>query len=108
MKLHVVGHKLEVTRPIHDYIEQKFERLARHLDSLTEVHVGVSVEKLVHRADATVRVPHQKALHAEAEGQDLYAAIDVLADKLDQQVRKIKEKITDHHRADAPKRLPAS
>ncbi|MEK7840813.1 MAG: ribosome-associated translation inhibitor RaiA, partial [Pseudomonadota bacterium] len=51
------------------------------------------------RAEATI---HAKgaALHADAEGADMYAALDTLADKLDRQVLKHKEKTRDHHRAE--------
>jgi putative sigma-54 modulation protein len=59
------------------------------------------VEKLVHKADATLHAAAGKIIHAEATAEDMYAAIDLLADKLDGQIRKHKEKLTDHHKAEA-------
>jgi putative sigma-54 modulation protein len=104
MQIQIVGNKIEVTRPIHDYVTAKLERITRHFDHLTDVHVVLSVEKLRHHAEATLRTGQHKSLHAEADGQDLYAAIDVMTDRLDQQVRKHKEKLTDHHRSESHKR----
>ena len=60
--------------------------------------VQASVEKLFHKAEATVHCAMNKTIHADATGADLYAAIDCLADKLDRQVKKHKEKIQNHHR----------
>jgi putative sigma-54 modulation protein len=106
MQIQIVGKQVEVTQPIHDYVTAKLERITRHFEHLTDVHVVLTVEKLKHHAEATLRTAQQKSLHAEADGQDLYAAIDVLADRLDQQVRKHKEKLTDHHRSESQKRSP--
>jgi putative sigma-54 modulation protein len=65
---------------------------------VTNTNVVLSVEKLHHRAEATI---HAKGatLHATGEGEDMYAAIDALADKLDRQVLKHKEKLTAHRHA---------
>jgi putative sigma-54 modulation protein len=104
MQIQIVGKQVDVTQPIHDYVNAKLERITRHFDQLTDLHVVLTVEKLKHHAEATLRTNQQKTLHAEADGQDLYAAIDVLADRLDHQVRKHKEKLTDHHRSESPKR----
>jgi putative sigma-54 modulation protein len=107
MQIQIVGKQVEVTQPIHDYVTSKLERVTRHFDQLIDIHVVLTVEKLKHHAEATVRTAQQKSLHAEADGQDLYAAIDVLTDRLDHQVRKHKEKLTDHHRNESNKRHPA-
>jgi len=72
------------------------ERLERHFDHVTNIHVILSVEKLRHKAEATMHVSGG-SLFADATEEDMYAAIDALMDKLDRQVKKHKEKITDHH-----------
>ncbi len=100
MQIHVSGHQVNVTAPLHDYVVNKFGRIVRHFDHLHVINVILSVEKLLHRADATINASG-KVIHAVAEAADMYAAIDSLADKLDRQVKKHKEKITDHHREDA-------
>lgn len=95
MQVTVTGHQMEVTEPLRNYASEKIGRLQRHLDNMTTSHVVLHVEKNRHQAEATI---HAKGatLHANAEGTDMYAAIDALADKLDRQVLKHKEKISDH------------
>jgi putative sigma-54 modulation protein len=108
MQIHVSGHQIDVTPALRDYVVSKLERIVRHFDHLHDVHVILSVEKLLHRAEATLSAARNKILHAEVDAADMYAAIDALVDKLDRQVRKHKEKITDHHRSDAQKLRPTA
>ena len=70
---------------------------------MTTTSVVLHVQKTRHIAEATI---HAKGvqLHADAEGADMYAAIDALADKLDRQVLKHKEKLSSHHRAEGSQR----
>jgi putative sigma-54 modulation protein len=75
------------------------ERLERHFDHVTNLHVVLSVEKLRQKAEATLHVSGAN-LFANAEHEDMYAAIDALGDKLDRQIKKHKEKLKDHHQAD--------
>ncbi len=100
MRILVSGRQMDVTPALDNYVNEKFERVTRHFDQVIEVHVILGVERVLHKAEATIKVSH-KTIHADAEASDMYAAIDVLTDKLDRQVKKHKEKITDHHRADA-------
>ena len=101
MQIHVTGHQIEVTPALRKYTIDKLERTGRHFDGVYDTQVVLTVEKTHHRAEATVSAARHKVLHAEATGVDMYAAIDSLADKLEAQARKHKEKLTDHHRADA-------
>lgn len=96
MQLSVSGHHIELTDALRSYVDSKFERLERHYDHMTNVHVVLSVEKLVHRAEATVHISGAE-IFADAEADDLYAAIDALADKLDRQIVKHKEKLVERH-----------
>ncbi|MEW5756735.1 MAG: ribosome hibernation promoting factor [Pseudomonadota bacterium] len=99
MQLNITGQRLEVTKPLNDYVTNKFARLERYFDNVTNVHVVLSVEKLIQKAEATVHVAGGN-LFADATDENMYAAIDALADKLERQIKKHKEKITDHHRVD--------
>jgi putative sigma-54 modulation protein len=91
MNLNVSGHHLEVTPAIRTYVHSKLERIARHFDHVIDAHVILTVDKLRQKAEATLHV-RGKDLHCECEDQDLYAAIDLLADKLDRQVLRYKDK----------------
>ena len=97
MQISVTGHHIDVTNALRTYVESKFERLERHFDHVTDVHVILGIEKINKKAEATVQISGAK-LFAEDQQEDMYAAIDGLIDKLDRQVRKHKEKIKNHHR----------
>jgi putative sigma-54 modulation protein len=103
MQIILTGHHVEITNPLRNYVSSKMERLERHFDNVTDMHVVLSVEKLRHKAEANVRITGNN-LFADATEEDMYAAIDALVDKLDRQVKKYKEKATDHHRNDAVKK----
>jgi putative sigma-54 modulation protein len=95
MQISITGHHLEVTDSLKTYVESKFQKLERHFDHVTDVHVILGVEKLNQKAEATVQISGAK-LFAEDHQEDMYAAIDNLVDKLDRQVKKHKEKISNH------------
>lgn len=96
MQLTITGHKIDLTDSMKNYIREKMERIERHFDHLNSIDVVLHVEKIQHKAEATVNAKGV-TLHAHAETDNMYASIDDLTDKLDSQVRKHKEKITDHH-----------
>jgi putative sigma-54 modulation protein len=102
MQLSVTGHHVEISAPLRSYVEKKLERLVRHSDHVIDAHCVLTVEKLQQRAEATLHL-RGETIHALAEDLNMYAAIDALADKLDRRVRKHKEKISDHHAAEAQK-----
>lgn len=100
MQLNVSGHHIEVTDSLRNYISTKLERLERHFDKITNMTVILSVEKQRQKAESTIHVSGGE-IYADAEHEDLYAAIDLLADKLDRQLIKKKEKTKGHkHRVD--------
>jgi putative sigma-54 modulation protein len=99
MNLQISGHHVEVTPAMRDYVTNKLDRVTRHFDHVIDVGVILSVEKLRQKAEVTVHV-RGKDIYVEAEDGDMYAAIDVLIDKLDRQVIKHKQKTQDHHRGD--------
>ncbi len=97
MQLTISGQKIDVTPPLRDYVTEKMGRIHRHFDNVTMTKVVLQVEKERHLAEATINAKGAK-LHANAEADNMYAAIDSLASKLDGQVRRHKEKSQDHHR----------
>ena len=99
MQLNVSGHHLEVTDSLRNYVSIKLERLERHFGRITKMNVILSVEKQRQKAESTIQVSGGE-IYADAEHDDLYAAIDMLADKLDRQIIKKKEKTHDRkHRS---------
>jgi putative sigma-54 modulation protein len=102
MQLSVTGHHVEVTASLKGYVEKKLDRIVRHSDHVIDVHCILTVEKLRHKAEATVNLSGGK-VYADAVHDDMYAAIDALTDKLDRGVKKHKEKMSDHHADEARK-----
>ena len=96
MQLSISGHHVDVTDALKNYTEEKLAKLERHFDNITNVHVVLSVEKVKQRAEATMHVSGAE-LFADADSDDMYAAIDALADKLDRQLLKHKEKLVSRH-----------
>ncbi len=99
MQLNLTGHHVDITQALRDYVNEKLEKLERHFDHVTNVNVVLTVERQEQRAEASVNVSKGQ-LFADATSADMYAAIDALVDKLDRQILKHKEKLTDHHRSD--------
>jgi ribosome hibernation promoting factor len=102
MQLSVTGHHVEITASMRGYVEKKLDRIVRHFDHVIDMHFVLTVEKLSHKAEATLRV-RGESIHCLATEGDMYAAIDALADKLERRLRKHKEKLTDHHAEEAQK-----
>lgn len=96
MQLSISGRHIDVTNALKDYVTGKLTKLERHYDHITNIHVVLSVDKLDQKAEATAHVSGAE-LFADAVSQDLYAAVDMLADKLDRQVIKHKEKLIERH-----------
>ena len=94
MQINVSGHHLDVTQPLREYVENKIGRLERHASNVTHADVVMNVEKLRQKVEATIRLAGGEVF-AQAESEDMYAAIDALTDKLDRQLRKHKGKTKD-------------
>lgn len=99
MNINLTGHHVDITPAIKDYVDNKFERLERHFDNVTKTHVVLTVEKSRQKAEATIHV-NGANLFADDEKENMYAAIDSLVDKLDRQLKKHKEKMTNHHQSE--------
>lgn len=92
MNLEITGKNIELTDPLRDHISQKVKKLTRHFEHVIDIHVILEVIKRDHHAEATVNIAG-KSLFAEASHDDMYAAIDLMIDKLDRQVLKAKNKM---------------
>jgi putative sigma-54 modulation protein len=88
---------MEITEPLRNYVTEKIARIQKHFDHVTHTNVVLHHEKRKNRhlAEATINAKGAQ-LHANSEGDDMYAVIDALADKLDRQVLRHKEKLASH------------
>lgn len=96
MQFQLSGQQIEVTPALRDHAAAKLDRLTRLDDRITSLTVILSLDKLQQRADGTLNVPGA-TLHAEAADSDMYASIDTLFDKLVNQLRRHREKLSDKH-----------
>ncbi len=101
MNLTISGHHLEVTPALRTYVTSKLDRISRHFDQVVDIKVLLTVDKLKEkdlrqRAECNIHVKGRD-LFAESSHADLYAAVDDLADNLDRQVLRYKDKAQDHH-----------
>jgi len=95
MNVQLTGHQIDITPALRDYVNLKLERIKRHFDHMMDVNVVMSASKLVKKVEANVHV-RGRDIFVESTDADMYAAIDELADKLDRQIIRHKEKVTDH------------
>lgn len=100
MNLTISGHHLDVTPAIREYVQNKLERITRHFDQVIDSHVILCIDNLTEKdkrqkAEINLRVAG-KIVHVTSAAHDLYAAIDVLMDRLDRQVQKYKQMLQDH------------
>lgn len=100
MQVQMTGHHVDITDALRDHVKSKMARLERHFDHIVDIHVTLTVEKNRHKAEATITVSGSQ-IHAQSEEDQMYAAVDLLVDKLDRQLIRHKEKSSDHHAKEA-------
>ncbi len=91
MQVNISGHQLDVTDSLRSYVGEKLARLERHFDRITSAQVIMQVDKLKQKVEATLHVAGASVV-ANAEHEDMDAAIDLLTDQLARQLIKHKEK----------------
>lgn len=94
MKIQVHGDNIAVTSALQEYVDKKIGRLTRHFEGEADkdIHVTMAVEGVFHRVEMTMRV-HGIIFRAEEKSLDMYASIDLVTDKLEEQVHRHKEKL---------------
>ncbi|MFP1743097.1 ribosome hibernation promoting factor [Lonsdalea quercina] len=95
MQLNITGHHVEITDALREFINTKFAKLEQYFDRINQVYVVLKVEKIQQIAEATIHV-NGGELHATSEAEEMYAAIDLLVDKLARQLNKHKDKLKQH------------
>lgn len=96
MYIHVNGRNIEITDAIKAYVKEKIGKVTNHYDQIQAIDVVLSVIKNPaasgkHIAEVICKLT-SGAIHCEESAESMYASIDLLADKLDRQVKKHKDK----------------
>jgi putative sigma-54 modulation protein len=105
MNIIVTGRHLEVTPALKDYAEKKIKRFDRYLSNITEAVVTLSVEKYRHKVEVLLKV-NGVLIQAEGITGDVYSSIDEVAEKLDRQIKKYKEKLVSHRKSEGKAAIP--
>lgn len=95
MNIGITGRHIRITNALREYVQQKVERLGRYSLPLSSVQMILAVEKFRHHAEI-VCVVNGKQYRAKASSNEMYASIDDVTDKLDGQMRKMKDKLVSH------------
>lgn len=111
MQMIVKGRRMEVTPAIRDYAEEKIGRVAKILDSMlmsAEVELYTERNRSIEKGQVAEVTVYTKGpvIRAKEAASDMYAAIDLVSEKLERQVRKYKTKIVDRHKS-GPAPVPA-
>ena len=91
----ITGRRLVITPALRQHIENRFERFVRYDVTLSHLEVTLGVSKLQHSAEVVCTMQGRR-IQAKASTQEMYATIDQLVDRLEVQIRKQKERQTDH------------
>ena len=101
MKKNIRGDKLVVTDSIKSYIEEKIDKLTKYFDN-DEIEAKIVIKVANNKEIIEVTIPTNKyTLRAEERNEDLYAAIDLVVDKLERQIRKNKTKLNDRYKKES-------
>lgn len=101
MKYTIRGQKLEVTDAIRDYAVSKIDKMEKYFENPDEVSVKVvfSIRGREQKVEITINSINFD-LRSEVSHNDMYAAIDLAVDKLEQQMRKFKSKLMSKERVE--------
>lgn len=97
MEIIIHGRHLNTTEAIKDYVEKKASKLAKYSDRINKIQFTLKVEGQKHIVEVVCSVL-KTTLVAEASNPDMYAAIDLVMDKLEKQFIRHKEKLGKHNR----------
>lgn len=93
MNIIINGRHLDITPAIRSYAEDKVRKFERFLVKISEVAITLSVEKYRHKAEMFLRV-NGVLIQAESVTEEIYASIDEVIEKIERQIRKIKDKMS--------------
>lgn len=101
MEMNIRGVKVDVTPAIKSHITEKIGKLDKYLDKPEDINAKVIIRVINNQQTIEVTVPTQKfTLRAEECHEDLYAAVDLVLDKLENQLRKHKTRLNDKYKKD--------
>jgi putative sigma-54 modulation protein len=95
MQITITGKNMEITPAIKQYAQEKLVKMHKYLESISDAHVILSLQKYLHIAEITLHA-NGITIRAEERSDDMYSSLDLVMDKIERQLRKYKEKIMAH------------
>ena len=92
MQISVTGRRVEVTDAIRTYGEQKASKLLKYYDRIQSIEIVLDYEATQHKVEVIVEAEHRNTFVARESSEDMYAALDLVIDKLERQITKHKER----------------
>ncbi|MGD0916028.1 MAG: ribosome-associated translation inhibitor RaiA [Thermodesulfobacteriota bacterium] len=105
MQIAVTFRHMETDEGVKEYVREKVQRLQKYVENSQEVHVVLSVEKFRHIAEITI-VGEGLTLNSQGRNNDLYAAIDQMAEKMERQIRERRGKVRRKRSASSSSKMP--
>jgi putative sigma-54 modulation protein len=104
MQVNITFRHLEPTEALKSHVKGRVEHVQRYIDRPSEAHAVLHVENLDHHAEITVKAG-RFLLRGTARSADMYASIDAATDRIERQLKKHKEKLTNHKATPPPGEL---
>jgi len=95
MQITTTFRHIEPSDALKSYAEEKLERVRKYIDEPISAQVFLTVEKIRHSADVTITAKGI-TIKASEETGDMYAAIDMVLDKIERQLQRYKERLKEH------------
>ncbi len=92
MQIHITARHIDLTPALADYVEKRLERVSRHFNSAVRAHVVLEVQKQRHIAEVVSHASGHQDFRAKGEAADLYAAVDLVVEKLHKHMARLKDK----------------
>lgn len=97
MQITITARHFNLTNAIRDYVEESASKLNKYFDHILNAHFILSIENNRNKVEMVLHIPRNN-FKSEADSNDMYVSIDDAVDKMENQVKKIKDKWTDHHK----------
>jgi len=102
LQVSISGRHVNVTHAMREHARQRGERLAEHFIPVTRLQVTLDIDGKAHVVEMIASMSRGDPLVAHASTEDMYSAIDLAAEKLEHQLRRLKDKVRDHRPRQAP------
>lgn len=97
MQITITARHFELTKAIRDHVESSCLKLKKYFDHIISIHAILSLENSRNICELTLHAS-RFTLQSQSEEMDMYLAIDIALDKMEAQIKKLKDRVTDHQK----------